>query len=75
MTKKYRFVIGLCPDEFGYIVPGYDYLTPKADIARGLVEAQDACKSKGVPDHYHDIEDETTPNSPLGNVKSISKSA
>ena len=54
MTKKYRFIIGLCPDEFGYIVPGYDYLAPKADIARGLIEAKDACKSKGVPDHYHE---------------------
>jgi hypothetical protein len=54
MTKKYRFVIGLCPDEFGYIVPAYDYLAPKAEIARGLVRANDPCKSKGVPDHYHE---------------------
>jgi len=54
MTKKYKFVFGLCPDEFGYIVPGYDFLTPSPDPARGLRQAQDPCKSKGVPDHYHE---------------------
>jgi hypothetical protein len=25
MTGKFRFMIGLCPDELGYIVPGYDW--------------------------------------------------
>jgi Neutral/alkaline non-lysosomal ceramidase, N-terminal len=54
MTKKYKFVFGLCPDEFGYIVPGYDFLAPLPDAARGLRQAQDPCKSKGVPDHYHE---------------------
>jgi hypothetical protein len=54
MTKKYKFVLGLCPDEFGYIVPGYDFLAPSPDPARGLREAPDPCKSKGVPDHYHE---------------------
>jgi hypothetical protein len=54
MTKKYRFVLGLCPDEFGHIVPGYDFLAPSPDPARGLREAPDPCKSKGVPDHYHE---------------------
>jgi hypothetical protein len=54
MTKKYKFVFGLCPDEFGYIVPGYDFLPPSPDIARGLRQAQDPCKTKGVPDHYHE---------------------
>lgn len=54
MKKKYRFVFGLCPDEFGYIVPGYDYLAPTPDPARGLREAADPCKSKGVPNHYHE---------------------
>jgi hypothetical protein len=54
MKKKYKFVFGLCPDEFGYIVPGYDYLAPLADPARGLREAADPCKSKGAPDHYHE---------------------
>jgi hypothetical protein len=52
MTKKYKFVFGLCPDEFGYIVPGYDFLPP--DPARGLRQAQDPCKSAGSPDHYHE---------------------
>ncbi|MFY9608470.1 MAG: hypothetical protein WAU45_07635 [Blastocatellia bacterium] len=54
MKKKYRFVFGLCPDEFGYIVPGYDYWAPAPDPARGLREAGDPCKSKGVPNHYHE---------------------
>lgn len=54
MTRKYKFVFGLCPDEFGYIVPGYDFLTPSTDPARGLQRAQDPCKSAGMPDHYHE---------------------
>jgi hypothetical protein len=54
MTKRYKFVFGLCPDEFGYIVPGYDFLAPSPDIARGLREAPDPCKAKGVPSHYHE---------------------
>ncbi|HSF25617.1 MAG TPA: hypothetical protein VLE20_15435, partial [Blastocatellia bacterium] len=47
-------VFGLCPDEFGYIVPGYDYMAPLPDPARGLREAEDRCKSRGVPNHYHE---------------------
>ena len=54
MTGKYKFVFGLCPDEFGYIVPGYDFLAPSPDPARGLRQAPDPCKSAGVPDHYHE---------------------
>jgi hypothetical protein len=54
MTKKYKFVFGLCPDEFGYIVPGYDFLAPTPDPARGLRQAQDPCKRAGAPDHYHE---------------------
>jgi hypothetical protein len=54
MTKKYKFVFGLCPDEFGYIVPGYDFLAPAPDPARGLRQAQDPCKPAGAPDHYHE---------------------
>ncbi|HSB09833.1 MAG TPA: neutral/alkaline non-lysosomal ceramidase N-terminal domain-containing protein [Blastocatellia bacterium] len=54
MNKKYKFVFGLCPDEFGYIVPGYDFLGPSPDPARGLRQAPDPCKSSGVPDHYHE---------------------
>jgi len=54
MTKKYKFVFGLCPDEFGYIVPGYDFIAPSPDPAKGLREAPDPCKSAGSPDHYHE---------------------
>jgi hypothetical protein len=54
MTKKYKFVFGLCSDEFGYIVPAYDFLAPKPDPTRGLREAEDPCKSKRVPNHYHE---------------------
>jgi hypothetical protein len=54
MTKKYKFVFGLCPDEFGYIVPGYDFQAPSPDPARGLRQAKDPCKTAGVPDHYHE---------------------
>lgn len=54
MTAKYKFVFGLCPDEFGYIVPGYDFLTPSADPSRGPRQALDPCKAAGVPNHYHE---------------------
>jgi hypothetical protein len=50
---KYRFLIGLCPDELGYIVPGYDFLAPSTGLA-GPSEARDPCKAAGVPDHYHE---------------------
>jgi hypothetical protein len=54
MRKKYKFIIGLCPDEFGYIVPGYDFLAPSPDAVRGLRRAEDPCKAAGVPNHYHE---------------------
>ncbi len=53
MTKKYKFVLGLCPDEFGYIVPGYDFLPPSFGL-KGLQEAPDPCKQNKVPNHYHE---------------------
>ena len=28
MRGKYRFILGLTPDEMGYMVPGYDFLAP-----------------------------------------------
>jgi hypothetical protein len=65
MTKKYKFVLGLCPDEFGYIVPGYDFLAPAADLTRGLVEAKDPCKAKGVPNHYHETNSASSQLAPL----------
>src|SRR5262249_10046990 len=54
MPAKYVFVLGLCPDEFGYIVPAYDFRAPSPDSKRGLIETRDACKQAGVPDHYHE---------------------
>jgi hypothetical protein len=55
MTARYKFIFGLCPDEFGYMVPGYDFLRPVVDPFRGeIAEAKDPCKSAGVPDHYHE---------------------
>lgn len=53
MTKKYKFVLGLCPDEFGYIVPGYDFLPPSFGL-KGMQQAQDPCKQNKVPNHYHE---------------------
>jgi len=55
MRGKYKFILGLTPDEMGYIVPGYDFLPPTLDVEHGgLKEAADQCKAKGVPDHYHE---------------------
>ncbi|HWC77365.1 MAG TPA: neutral/alkaline non-lysosomal ceramidase N-terminal domain-containing protein, partial [Blastocatellia bacterium] len=54
MMKKYKFVLGLCPDEFGYIVPRYDFRAPAIQPPASIKQAQDPCKSKGVPDHYHE---------------------
>ena len=54
MNRNYKFVFGLCPDEFGYIVPGYDFHSPSPDPTRGVRQAQDPCKRNGVPDHYHE---------------------
>lgn len=56
MKGKYKLIFGLCPDEFGYFVPGYDFIKPKLDLAKGaLEEAKDPCKqSAHVPDHYHE---------------------
>jgi len=59
MTAPYRFLIGLSPDEFGYIVPGYDFY-PAISIDE---EASDACVGqpfdpshprRTVPTHYHE---------------------
>ncbi len=54
MTKKYKFIIGLCPDEFGYIVPGYDFFPPLPDAFTVIKQAPDPCKAKRVPNHYHE---------------------
>ena len=59
MRARYRLVLGLSPDEFGYIVPGYDFY-PAPDI---FAEADDPCQGQNfdpqvprrmVPSHYHE---------------------
>ncbi len=55
MTGRFRFMIGLCPDELGYIVPAYDWRRDPFDTQRmELREAADPCKPQGVPNHYHE---------------------
>ncbi|MBI1766549.1 MAG: neutral/alkaline non-lysosomal ceramidase N-terminal domain-containing protein [Acidobacteria bacterium] len=55
MTAKYRFMLGLCPDEFGYIVPRYDWQREPLDMQKlDFKRAIDPCKAKGVPNHYHE---------------------
>jgi hypothetical protein len=59
MRAPYRFLLGLSPDEFGYIVPGYDFY-PAPGI---FEEADDPCQGqpfdpeiprRTVPSHYHE---------------------
>ena len=64
MTAKYKFIFGLCPDEFGYIVPGYDFLRPSM-VMQGMREAADPCKSAGVPDHYHETNSASSELAPV----------
>ncbi|MEP7337078.1 MAG: neutral/alkaline non-lysosomal ceramidase N-terminal domain-containing protein, partial [Acidobacteriota bacterium] len=53
MTAKYRFMFGLCPDEFGYIVPRYDFRREPMDMQKMQIKRSvDPCK--GVPSHYHE---------------------
>jgi Neutral/alkaline non-lysosomal ceramidase, N-terminal len=54
MSAKYKFVFGLCPEELGYLVPGYDFQGPTFSEPEGLKEAPDACAASGVPAHYHE---------------------
>jgi hypothetical protein len=54
MTAKYRFVLGLSPEELGYIVPGYDFVAPTFSPTEGIKDTVDACAAKGVPTHYHE---------------------
>jgi hypothetical protein len=60
LRAPYRLLIGLSPDEFGYIVPGYDFYPPPAV----LEEEEDPCQGQAfdpmiprrtVPSHYHEI--------------------
>ncbi len=59
MSAPYRFLVGLSPDELGYIVPGYDF---RAE-AEPFAEAPDPCQGQNfdpqvprrtVPAHYHE---------------------
>lgn len=59
MSAPHRWLIGLSPDQFGYIVPGYDYRT---GLSPGE-EADDPCRGRNydpnvprrtVPRHYHE---------------------
>jgi hypothetical protein len=59
MTAPYRLFIGLSPDEFGYIVPGYDFYAPQSVTE----EERDACDGHAYdpnfpgrhsPSHYHE---------------------
>lgn len=59
MRAPYRFLLGLSPDEFGYIVPGYDFYPAPAIFE----EADDPCQGQAfdpeiprrtVPSHYHE---------------------
>jgi hypothetical protein len=59
MRAPHRFLIGLSPDEFGYIVPGYDFYDPPFIFE----EADDPCQGqqfdpeiprRTVPSHYHE---------------------
>lgn len=59
LRARYRIFLGLSPDEFGYIVPGYDFYPPPTIDE----EATDACHGQSydpafpgrrVPPHYHE---------------------
>ena len=59
MRAPYRLLLGLSPDEFGYIVPGYDFYPPPGIFE----EANDPCQGmpfdpeiprRTVPSHYHE---------------------
>ncbi|MFN0087294.1 MAG: neutral/alkaline non-lysosomal ceramidase N-terminal domain-containing protein [Blastocatellia bacterium] len=55
MTSNYRFMFGLCPDEYGYIVPRYDWRREPVDLQKlEIKKAVDPCRDKGVPNHYHE---------------------
>jgi hypothetical protein len=59
LKGKYHFVIGLAPDELGYVVPGYDFTTSPT----GRVD--DACKELRVPNHYHETNSSSSQMAPV----------
>lgn len=65
MTAKYKFMIGLCPDQFGYIVPAYDFRREPVDLAKPQIrQSPDPCKAQGVPNHYHETNSASTQLAP-----------
>jgi len=55
MSARYRFMFGLCPDEYGYIVPKYDWRREPVDLQKMQIrKSVDPCREKGVPNHYHE---------------------
>ena len=48
-------MFGVCPDEFGYIVPAHDFRREPIDLKNPQIKkSPDACKAQGVSDHYHE---------------------
>jgi hypothetical protein len=58
MTAPHRWLIGLSPDEFGYIVPGYDFYPSSlaeeiGDVCEGMGYDPEVPRRR-VPSHYHE---------------------
>ncbi len=67
LKGKYHFILGLTPDELGYVVPGYDF-----SAGPGGARVTDACKDPKVPNHYHETNsssDQMAPAITCGFVK------
>lgn len=58
MTAPHRWLIGLSPDEYGYIVPGYDFYpsspTEELDDACAGMQYDPEVPRRRVPSHYHE---------------------
>ncbi len=65
MSARYRFMFGLCPDEYGYIVPKYDWRREPVDLQKMQIrKSVDPCREKGVPNHYHETNSAATELAP-----------
>lgn len=54
LKADYRFILGMAPDEYGYVVPQYDFVPlPPRPFPVGQ-PTPDACAAMGVPAHYHE---------------------
>lgn len=72
MTKKYKFMLGLCPDEFGYIVPAHDFRREPLDLKNPQIkQSPDACKAQGVPNHYHETNSLSTVLAPASTCVTV----